>query len=112
MSRSCEYEPAAAMPERVEHRTLKAPTISPEEFQVWDANQRIEADRAEIDADIFHPEEERGAGERERQTRGEPQHEHDKHAPVEEHRCRAQEALGEARPIFAGSPGHRHCCAT
>ena len=85
---------------RPKHRHLEGIDDGrPQEFDgVGDADQREETDGAEIDADILHPQEQRRAGERERQPGGEAEQENDEHAPVEEDAPGAREALAEALP--------------
>ena len=104
-----EHEPAAPVAEQAaEDRHLKGIDDGrPEELDgVGHADEREEADRAKIDADVFHPQEQRRAGQRERQARGEAEQKDDEDARIEENGGRAGQPLAKSQP--SGSLCRRH----
>ena len=78
-----EHEPAAPPPEQArQHRHVeRIDQRRPQELDgVGRADQREQADGAEIDAGLAHPHQQGRAGERERQPGGKAEEHHDQHA--------------------------------
>ena len=78
-----EHQPAAAAADSArQHRHVeRIDQRRPEELDgVGHADQREQADGAEVDAGLGHPDRQRRAGQRERQARREAEKHHDQHA--------------------------------
>ena len=104
-----EHQPAAAAaePARQQRHVERVDQRRPQELHgVGRADQREQADGAEIDAGFAHPHQQRRARQRQRQSGREAEEQHDQHARLEIDRERVEEGWAAAVRV-----GRRRSCA-